>query len=198
MQTTMRLVYVSALLLTSACGESTGVDSAQVPKAFIRFVNAMPDTLGVDFHAVDVLENSPYIATSFGDIRQPGYTPVAAGERHFREFLSNPNAPIASTVSQVLVDTTLHLLPGAHYTLLHAGFARSGQTPVATFLVIEDDIPTPAAGQIAVRVMNLAAGIGSVDVYASASSTGPLPATPVLANATYLVPTAYVNMATST
>ena len=51
----------------------------QRQKAFIRFVHAMPDTLGVDFRAVDIVENSPYIATLFRDIKQAGYSPVAAG-----------------------------------------------------------------------------------------------------------------------
>ena len=185
------------LLISAACGDNTGVAEPAAPKAFIRFINALPDTLGVDFHAVDILENSPYIATTFRDIKQAGYTPVAAGTRHFREFLSNPNAPIASTVTQVLVDTTMNLLAGAHYTMTHAGFARAGQTPSAKFVVIHDDLPTPPAGQIAVRVINLAAGMGSVDVYASAASTGALPISPLFANAAYLAPTGYVNVSTS-
>lgn len=185
------------LLLLGACGDSTGVDATSSQKAFMRYVNAMPDTLGVDFHAVDIVENSPYIATTFRDIKQAGYTPVAAGARHFRVFLSNPSAPVASTVSQVLVDTTLTLETGAHYTITEAGFARAGLEPRATFVVFPENLPTPPPGQIAVRVFNLAAGLGSVDVYASPSATGALPPTPLFANASFLTPTTWVNVDTS-
>src|SRR5215213_2395990 len=97
---------------SAGCTDTTAVDSDETPKAFIRFINAMPDTLGVDFHAVDIVENSPYIATLFRDIKQAGYTPVASGARHFREFLSNPNAATGRTVSQILVDTTMMLAAG--------------------------------------------------------------------------------------
>lgn len=193
-----RAALASALLVAAvACRDGAGVIVAPVgPKAFIRFVNAMPDTLGVDFHAVDIVENSPYIGTLFREIKQAGYTPVASGARHFREFLSNPNAPTASTVSQVLVDAQLNLDAGVHYTIAHAGFARAGQVPGAKFVVMKDDLPAPPAGQIAVRVIHLAAGLGSVDVYASASGAGPLPSAPLFANAAYLVPTGYVNVPT--
>jgi len=187
----------SMLLLAVACSDSTGVEATNAQKAFIRYINAMPDTLGVDFHAVDVVENSPYIATTFRDIKQAGYTPVAAGSRHFREFLSNSNAPTAATVSQVLVDTTLAFVAGTHYTITHAGFARTGRTPRATFVVMQDNLPTPPAGQIAVRVFNLAAGLGAVDVYATATPTAPLPVTPLFANALFLAPTVWVNLPTS-
>jgi hypothetical protein len=192
-----RAALTSALLLcTGACADE-GVTAPVASKAFIRFIHAMPDTLGVDFKAVDIVENSPYIATLFRDIKQAGYAPVAAGTRHFREFLSDPNAAIASTVTQVLVDTTLILADGARYSIIHAGFARVGQRPTARFVVIRDEMPTPPAGQIAVRVINLAAGIGNVDVYASDSTTGPLPSSPLFINAGYLAPTGYVNLPTS-
>jgi hypothetical protein len=151
----------------------------------------------VDFHAVDMIENSPYIATNFRDIKQAGYTPVAAGSRHFREFLSNPAAASAGTVTQVLVDTVLALQAGVHYTLIHAGFARAGQTPAAKFIVLQDQLPSPPAGQIAVRVINLGAGLGSLDVFATAASTDPLPTTPMIANAAFVAPTSYVNMPVS-
>jgi hypothetical protein len=197
MNNTLRRALFAALLFSAACADSSSVTAPELPKAFIRFINAMPDTLGVDFHAVDVVENSPYIATLFRDVKQAGYTPVIAGARHFREFLSNPESPTANTVSTVLVDTTMNLLAGVHYTISHVGFARVGQTPRAQFVVRQDTLPTPPSRQIAVRIVNLAPGLGSVDVYASALSTGPSPGTPIIAGAAYLVPTAYVTLDTS-
>ena len=191
--------FVTALLVSAtSCGDPEPIVAPNEPKAYIRFVHAMPDTLGVDFHAVDIVENSPYIATVFREIKQAGYTPVAPGTRHFREFLSNPSAPLPGTVSHVLVDTTMTLLVGAHYTMTHVGFARAGQTPAARFVVFQDERPTPPAGQIAVRVINLAAGMGNVDVYTSAVSTGALPAAPTFANVAYLAATNYVNLKTAT
>lgn len=187
-----RAAGASALLWVVAACDATDIAAPEAPRAYIRFVHAMPDTLGVDFRAVDIVENSPYIATQFRDIKQAGYSPVTAGTRHFREFLSNPNAPIASTVTQVLVDTSLTLVADARYTIVHAGFARPGQAPAARFVVMQDELPVPPAGQIAIRVLNLAPGLGNVDVYASPTATEPLPATPLFANAAWLTPTGYV------
>ena len=187
----------STLLWIVVACDAADVAAPEEPKAFIRFVHGMPDTLGVDFRAVDIVENSPYIATQFRDIKQAGYSPVAAGTRHFREFLSDPTVPVASTVTQVLVDTTLTLEPDAHYTILHAGFARAGQAPGARFIVMQDALPVPPAGQIAVRVVNLAAGMGNVDVYASVTGSSPLPAAPLFANAAWLTPTAFATLPAS-
>lgn len=192
-----RTIVGMLLFATASCGDTTAVDAPDPGKAYIRYVNAMPDTLGVDFHAVDIVENSPYIATRFRDIKHVGYIPVKAGSRHFRVFLSNPAAPSASTVSQVLLDTTMSLERGAYYTLAHAGFTRAGQTPKVRFAIQRDSLPTVPAGQIAVRVINLASGVGNVDIYASPNVGGPLPATALFANAAFLAPTAYVNLDTS-
>jgi hypothetical protein len=63
--------------------------------------------------------------------------------------------------------------------------------------VFEDVPPTPPARQIAVRIINLATGMGSVDVYTSAASTGALPAAPTFANVAYLAATSYVNFTTT-
>jgi len=194
MQRASRVIVVTALFVAAACGGGDTIAAPETPRAFIRFVNAMPDTFGVDFHGVDIVENVPYIATLFRDIKQAGYTPVASGSRHFREFLSIPNASTSAVVTQVLFDTTMNLAAGAHYTMTHAGFARSGRTPAARFVVLRDSLPTPPAGQIAVRVINLAAGVGSVDIYLSATTTGALPTAPTFANAAYLVPSSYVNV----
>ena len=196
--TASRSALVAAFLASAiGCGDPEPIMAPDEPRAFIRFVHAMPDTLGVDFHAVDIVENSPYIATLFREIKQAGYTPVAPGTRHFREFLSNPSAPLPGTVSQVLFDTTMTLQVGAHYTMTHVGFARAGQAPAAKFVVFEDMIPTPPAGQIAVRIINLATGMGSVDVYTSAANTGALPVAPTFANVAYLAATGYANLTTT-
>lgn len=186
--------FVLTVLFAAACGGGDTIVTPETPRAFIRFVNAMPDTLGVDFHAIDIVENVPYIATLFRDIKQAGYTPVASGSRHFREFLSNPNSSTSAVVTQVLFDSTMTLVAGAHYTMTHAGFARSGRTPAARFVVLRDSLPTPPAGQIAVRVINLAAGLGNVDIYLSATSSGALPTAPTFANVAYLIPSGYVNV----
>jgi hypothetical protein len=186
------LVAAASLLGTVVACNGDEVAAPTAPKAFIRFVHAMPDTLGVDFRAVDIVENTPYIATVFREMKQAGYVPVTAGTRHFREFLSNPSAPVASTVSKVLTDTVLTLVAGDHYTIIHAGFARVGQSPGATFVVMRDEHPVPPAGQMAIRIVNLAAGLGNVDVYASPSGTEPLPALPLIADAAWLTATDYV------
>jgi len=62
-------------------------------------------------------------------------------------------------------------------------------------VVLTDNIPEVATGNVAVRAVNLATGLGNVDVFASASGgTTPLPASPLFANVAYLASTAYSNL----
>jgi hypothetical protein len=185
-------VLLAGALVSVGCKGDEGVALApKVPLAFTRFVHAVADTSAMDWRFVDVLENSPVV---FG-LTFRGFTPYQAtgvGARHLRIFTTSTDINITS---QALIDTTITLEANTHYTLVHVGLARTGQTPADKLLVIKDDIPDVATGNIAVRAVNLATGVGSLDVFASASGgTTPLPTTPAFANVAYLATTGSKNM----
>jgi len=106
-------------------------------------------------------------------------------------------------VSQIFLDTTVTFEVGKKYTLLHYGYAKTGATPKQRLIVIPDDPPTPAAGQVAVRAINAAPGIGPVDLYAkvvldTTSSAAAPSGTPLFANIALAGVTAWTSVPVAT
>jgi hypothetical protein len=166
----------SVAALAASCKEEEGPFVAPNESiAYVRYVHAVPDTGATDWRPIDALKNSP---PALG-LNFRGFTPYAAmgsGARNIRIFPTSTNINITSVP---LIDTTLTFTADTYYTLVYTGFARAGQTPVDRLVLIQDQIPTVPAGQVAVRVINL--GSESVDVFASASGgSAPLPASPLL------------------
>jgi hypothetical protein len=179
------LACVAALAACS--GDASKVfyaDPGQV--AYVRFVNAIPDSGAQDWRFVDQVEGSPTIQNlSFRGI-WPGatYQPAAAGSRHLRVFQSafdqtfaDPTQASPSLVSTVFIDSTIALTAGTHYTIMAVGSLRS---KTAKFVILTDNYTDPGSN-VAVRVVNAGAG-ASLDVYASAAGgTAALPSSPLAA-----------------
>lgn len=149
------------------------------PLAYVRYINAVPDTLGTTVRFVDQVQYSPmtWAGVPFRGLGQGNYQPTQAGARKLKVFTFDPNYTTAGS-TQVLVDTTLTFEAGKHYTLLHAGFARAGSSPKQRLVVLTDELPTPG-GSIAVRSINMAYGVGSLDVYALPTATSPIAGSPL-------------------
>ena len=152
----------------TACGSDVvSREVAPDPFSSIRWVNAVPDTVAMDYRIVDYPSNAsePNLAfrASSGNWRN-----LPPGQHHIKVFFTNTTAAgtDVSVVSQVFVDTTLTFEEGKKYTILHYGFAKAGATPKQQLVVIEDAPPTPATGQIGVRAINAAPALGPVDIYA--------------------------------
>lgn len=160
----------------AACSSSDPVSREVAPDPFtsIRWVNAVSDTVAMDYRIVDYPSNAsePNLAfrSSSGNWRN-----LPPGAHHIKVFFTNTTAAGTNTsvVSQVFVDTTVTFDVGKKYTILHYGFAKAGATPKQYLIVMEDVPPSPSAGQIGLRAINAAPAIGTVDVYAtSAAATG--------------------------
>jgi hypothetical protein len=165
------LLLGAAALALGACSDDDGPTGTRGPLAFVRFVHAVPDTMAVNAIFVDdPFENLP----SWYSLRFRNssglYQGVEAGERAIRVF---PDSPRPEFAMQRLIDTTLTLVEGQYYTLVYSGNARGNNDFLA---VIEDEIPTPGAGNIAIRVLNANPGMAAVDVYVADSSKAPLTA----------------------
>jgi hypothetical protein len=157
--------------------------------ALTRFVNAVPDTGPTDWRFIDQLEFSPVmLGMRFRDFSP--YQQTAPGQRHLRVF---PTSTDINVTQQFFIDATITLEAGKYYTIIHQGFSRTGSTPSDDILVMEDLIPTVAAGNVAVRAVNLGVGLANQDVYATATTGAPLPATPLFSNLAYLGASAYSN-----
>ena len=193
--TRIGLALVGALLAVG-CSEDDGPFFApQVPLAYTRFINAIPDTGAVDFRFVDLLEYSPFAV----QLPFRGFTPyqgTAPGARRLKVF-TNPGGTATQIpfVTGVVVEETPSLEAGKYYTLVVVGYARTSGTPRVKLQVYEDPIPDPGS-QVAFRVVNLATGLTPLNVSLTAASTDPIPATAnVAANLAYLGASAYITRA---
>ena len=96
-------------------GHSTG--ALTPPLAYVRYLNAVGDTLALDFHPIDQIEFSqPFLAVPFRAMGLGGYQGYQAGSRKIRVF---PNSTDLATTSAFLVDTTLNLTAGTYLSLIH-------------------------------------------------------------------------------
>lgn len=190
----MGLALAGALLVVGCSKDAGPFFAPTVPLAYTRFVNAIPDTFHVDWRFYDQLQYSPT------EVVMPfrGFSPyqgTAAGARKLRVFTDpGGNGPSLAEVTNILIDETVTLEAGKYYTLIATGFARAGSTPAKRLLVLEDQIPSALATQVAYRVVHLGAGLPAVNVSTTALHTDAIGA-PVFSNVAYLQVTNYQSMA---
>lgn len=186
-----------ALAALAACGEaSNDPTTPNIPSlAYVRYINAVPDTLNTTVRFIDQVAYSPmtFVNVPFRGLGQGNYQPTQVGARKFRVFTFSSDFSAAGNTN-ILVDTTITFEAGKYYTLLHMGYARAGSTPKQRIVVINDNLPTPGA-QIAVRAIHAALGVGTVDIYATATATSPLTGTPLFRGVAPEAVSAYQNVA---
>jgi hypothetical protein len=192
----------------AACSEDSGAKTTDPgPLAYVRYVHAMPDTAAVDVHLVDQVENLNATAVAYRTVT--AYQGIAPGARHFRVWTTSNDINVIG--ANKILDTTITVAANTYYTIVHSGFARTGQTPHQQFCVLTDAAPTPAAGKFAIRAIVAAPSFAAnQDVYltrnvATSGTAAPAPgagATPVVtatnvtAAAACPAPTAWVELDT--
>jgi hypothetical protein len=167
------------------------------PLAFVRYINAVPDTLNTTVRFIDQVEYSPisWANVAFRGLGQGNYQPTAAGARKFRVFTADAVNFTTAGNTTILVDTTITFEAGKYYTLLHLGYARAGSTPRQRIVNITDALPTTPSG-IAFRAIHAGLDVGNVDIYATATTTDAITGTPLLANVALNTVSAYLPRAT--
>lgn len=182
------LMLASVAVLAACRGDGgTAILAAHGPVAYVRFVNAIPDSGAQDWRFVDLIEESPNVLNMpfRGIFPGASYQAATSGTRHLRVFQSafdqgfnDPNQASPSLVSTVFLDSAFTLTQGQHYTIMAVGNLRAPRT--AKFVILNDNYSDPGTS-VAVRGVN--AGVaGSIDIYGSATGgTSTLPATPLMA-----------------
>ncbi len=177
---------VTAVMTMVGCSEPSDAPTTPniPPLAYVRYINAVPDTLNTTVRFIDQVEYSPmtFVNVAFRALGQGNYQPTAAGSRKFRVFTADAVNFSAAGNTTVLVDTTITFEAGKYYTLLHSGFARAGASPRQRIVVLNDVFPTVTGANIALRAIHQAFGVGAVDLHAAPSATA------TLSSATRLVP----------
>jgi hypothetical protein len=180
-------------LAALACNRDATFTEPTPPLAAIHWVHAVPDTGEEDYRIVDMPSNAGLYDANYRGMNR-FYQGVEAGPRHIRIFNSSPDQAVAR---QMLTELTFDFTATQSYTLIHMGFARTGQTPARTVRVVSDDAADPGAGNVGFRVIHAAAGVGNIDVnlIRHRADTLTLPATPLVGNVAYDGVGAYVVIA---
>lgn len=184
---TLALAGVAALAACRGDG-GTATLASHGPVAYVRFVNAIPDSGSQDWRFVDLIEESPNTLNMpfRGIFPGTSYQPASSGSRHLRVFQSSfdqgfndPNQASPSLVSTVFLDSTFTLTEGQHYTIMAVGNLRAPRT--AKFVILNDNYSDPGSS-VAIRSVN--AGVAAaIDVYGSATGgTSTLPSAPLVPN----------------
>jgi hypothetical protein len=192
----LRIGLALAVAMTAVgCDKETGPFLApEVPLAYTRFVNAVPDTFHLDYRFIDQLEYSPSaILLQFRQFTP--YQGTAPGTRPLRVF-TNPggDAPDIDIVANTIIDESVTLTAGTYYTIAVVGFTRTGSTPAVSLMVMEDPIPSDVAN-VAVRTVHFGSGMANLDVFGTADDADPLPGSPTFSNVGFGSSTAYTTQA---
>lgn len=190
-----RILQLAAVCLTvaavNACRPEEVILTEDIPTAGVRFIHAVPDTGAMDMRPVDIVENSTFYGVTFRSTTLLFYKNARAGSRNFRIFRSGDDASIASIVVK---DTTVTLEAGHRYTFILWGFSRTGSSPAMKLDVIDDNPADPGA-QVALRMVNAAAGLGGLDGR-QYPATATAPATATWGGVAALSASPYVTAAT--
>jgi hypothetical protein len=122
----------------------------------LRVLQASPDEA-----PVDILIDGKTIAPSLGYAAPTSYISVSSGSRHLQVEPTGTTTPV--------IDETITLDSGSHYTLITDDNFASSITPV----LLTDDNTAPSSGDIKLRFMNAGAGAGNVDVYVLPPGSSP-------------------------
>ena len=157
-RTTLGALCAFALLL-SGCNTGNGIVTVASTQASVRVVNLIPNAGG----AINVtVDDNPFAAGLNFETLQPYQTTNSITQ-------SNPTRTIrASVVGSVSTLLTTNVAPvgQTNYSYIMYGpiTAPQGQ-------LYDDTFPDSGAGNFNVRLINAAAGVGSVDVYLTAPGT---------------------------
>ena len=193
----IRFPMLVAVLALGAVGCSTddgGPTTTTVPPvAFVRYINALPDTMNTTVRWVDYLEYTPqtFVNVAYRGVGQGLYQGLKAGSRQLRIFNADITNFSTAGNTAVLGDLTQTFDAGKYYTILFTGYARTGSKSIK---VIEDVIPAPGSN-IAIRVLNANTGLGSIDAYKVASTTTALSGSATFASVAAQAYSAYVTVA---
>jgi uncharacterized protein DUF4397 len=160
-----RVLIVLVCMLSLALVSCSSKNSDSSGDAKIRVVNVIPDAAAISLQ----LDTDTALVSALGFQGLTQYLSTGRGSREFK-VSANGGTTFA-------IDTTL-TLGGSNYSYIVYGPVASAQGQ----LILESGITAPNSGTFNFRVINVAAGIGAVDVYLTAAGADLNATSPNLAN----------------
>ncbi|MCU0625340.1 MAG: DUF4397 domain-containing protein [Gemmatimonadaceae bacterium] len=162
----LRRVAAAALALggLAACSSEDGPTVTETPPlAYVRVINAIPDTTAMIYGFRDEVEN-PIEGSGLAFRQGSSYKGTRAGQRLLRSFVVSSVPAIVA--GDPVINQTLTLRPNTYYTVLHVGLAQGNRD---SLIVLEDSIPRAAdlGQQVAIRAVHAIPGAapGPVQVF---------------------------------
>jgi Domain of unknown function (DUF4397) len=193
----VKIGFLAALALVSVGCGTKEADGPLEPGATgrVRFVNLITDPARLPVNAV--LEAVPfgvnlgYGGTTPSSLPSPAtasYSAILTGDRSLvLQRTANPMSTVATL--------TFTIVEGVDHTVYAQGGTGGGA--VTGWMTI-DPTPAPAAGQVAVRIVNMSPTAGALDFFVTAPNADLSTATPTAANLAYHGETPYVNLSAGT
>ena len=221
-----RFGSLGALVLAAAgcqTDDGGGVGADIPPLAFVRYINAVPDSINMDsirvtprplpsalsdtlfftttfttiVRWVDQIEFTPhsFANVTFRGVGQGLYQGLEAGSRHFRIFTYDTK--LSTAVGGL--GTTTTQLADTTLTFVPGQYytivhVRAGGAG-QNVRIFTDTLPTASTTAVQYRTMNLAPTLGTVDVYATATATSPIAGAPAAVGVAELARSAYITRA---
>ena len=152
MTSRLAVALLSCLLMFTLAGCSKSGGSSGGTN--IRVVNVVPDAA-----AISVIVGTTTIATS---LPSRGSRSTRASSSGAQEFKVSANGGSSNAI-----DTTINLSSSGNYTYI----VFNPVTNATASLIVDTGISNPATGTFGFRVINVASGIGPVDVYLTTPGT---------------------------
>src|SRR2546425_10514054 len=124
--------------------------------AHSNWLNVVQNTMQLDVRIVDIISNASFMDADFR-FAQLFPLNIEPGTRHFKVFLSSSVDTIAK---RFILDTTYTFAEGQDYAFYLTGQARAGRPRPLRAMITNLALPSPGAGKIAIRVVNLAPSLG--------------------------------------
>ncbi len=151
------MLVMSAAMMAACSDDDTTAPVTQ--SANVKIIHAIAGANGVD---IGVANDRPLTGVNFTVV-----APATAGT-----YLALPAAtPLRLRVflgATTVIDSTTTLTPNQNFTVIASGAPAGTGATAPRFILLQDNVTAPAAGNIRLRAVHAAAGVGNVDVHAAA------------------------------
>jgi len=169
-----------AVALLALCGLFFGLGcggGGLADKTNFRIMNATPDQT-----SITALLDGTSIASSITYGSSDDYAQTNSGSRHLQV------EPASSTT--VFLDQTINLGGGTSNTAIIANLSTTGNA----ILLTDDNTASTTTGNIKLRIVNAAPGLGTVDVYVLPSGTPITNSTPTISSLSFESSSSYLDL----
>ena len=173
------LCLCAVVVALPGCNTGQGVGATAIVTR-VRVVNLIPNAAGITL----TLDTDAPLVTGLGFQQLTQYLNVNPGVHQFKVSVDGG--------ATTLLGTTLGLSSGTDYTFIVFGPVEAANSVVE----LDSPAPIPDSGFFFLRFIDLAAGVGGIDVYLTPLGADISATAPVIANATYGGTTGFVRVAT--